>query len=152
MVNDLDDTIRQIRTSIFQLTVTDSPDQGLRAAVLAVLRQVAPPLGFEPAIRFSGPIDTLARGAIIHEVEAVVREAVTNAAKHARATEVVVQITADAYSLSVDVSDNGIGLDQPTRSSGLRNLKRRAAKLGGTLTVKPCEPSGTQVLWTVPAA
>ena len=149
-IEDLDDTIRQIRTSIFQLTRTDAAEPGLRAAVLAVIGQVSPLLGFEPAIRFSGPIDTLARGAIVHEVEAIIREAVTNAAKHARSTEVVVQVTADADTLSVAVSDNGVGVEQPTRRSGLDNLKRRAAKLGGTLTITRREPQGTQILWAIP--
>ena len=104
---------------------------------MAVLRNVTPLLGFEPSVRFVGPIDTLIRGTVIHEIEAMVREAVTNAAKHAQPTQVIVQITADADSLSVDISDNGIGisLHPARRASGLRNLKRRAENLDGTLTI-----------------
>ena len=112
-IDDINNTIRQIRTSIFELTRTDTDEIGLRAAVLAVIRQVTPLLGFEPTIRFSGPVDTVVPGAVNHEIEAVVRESVTNTAKHARATRLSVQLTADSHNLSVEISDNGIGVGQP---------------------------------------
>ena len=149
-VEDINGTIRQIRTSIFELTRADTTEIGLRSAVLAVIRQVTPLLGFEPTVRFSGPVDTLVPGAVLHEIEAVVREAVTNTAKHARATRLIVQVTADSRSLSVAISDNGIGIGQPERLSGLRNLQRRAAKLGGTLNLTKGEPTGTEILWSIP--
>ena len=149
-VEDINGTIRQIRTSIFELTRTDANEIGLRAAVLAVIRQVTPLLGFEPTIRFSGPIDTLVPGTVLHEIEAVVREAVTNTAKHARATRLIVQLVGDSRSVSVAIVDNGIGVGQPKRLSGLRNLQRRATRLGGTLTLTDGEPSGTKILWTIP--
>ncbi len=151
-VADINGTIRQIRTSIFQLTRTDTTDIGLRAAVLAVIQQLTPLLGFEPTIRFSGPVDTVVPGTIHHEIEAVVRESVTNAAKHAHATQLVVQLTADHTTMSVAISDNGIGVGQPQRLSGLRNLNRRATQLGGTLSIAQREPTGTQILWTIPTA
>ena len=151
-VADINGTIRQIRTSIFQLTSTDTTEIGLRAAVLAVVRQVTPLLGFEPTIRFSGPVDTVIPAAIHHEIEAVVRESVTNAAKHARSTQLVVQLAVDSTTLSVAIADNGIGVGQPQRLSGLRNLNRRANQLGGTLRVAKREPTGTQILWTIPTA
>ena len=153
-VHGINDTIRQIRTSIFQLASPDHAEQTLRAAVLAVLRDVAPLLGFEPSVRFVGPVDTLAGGAVINEIEAVVREAVTNAAKHARPSKVTVQITAESDTLWVDISDNGIGvsLHPARRSSGLRNLRRRAENLEGTLSITRRNPTGTQLRWVIPIA
>ena len=150
IVTDIDDTIRQVRTSIFQLDSDGSRDSGLRAAVLTVVHQVTPALTFVPSVRFTGPVDTLIHGAVIGDVEAVVREGVTNVAKHARASEVSVQVSADGGWLSVDIADNGVGIDRPNRSSGLENLRRRAEELGGTLTIDHRQPGGTLIQWTIP--
>jgi signal transduction histidine kinase len=151
VVDDIDDTIRQIRTSIFQLRSGDAQQRaGLRSAVLAVTAQVTPMLGFEPAVRFSGPADTLVPPAVVGDVEAVVREATTNAAKHAHASEVTVDLSVTADTLRVEVGDDGVGLGTPQRSSGLDNLRRRAQELGGTLTIQARPTGGTQLLWTIP--
>ncbi|MET1007690.1 MAG: GAF domain-containing sensor histidine kinase [Propionibacteriaceae bacterium] len=150
IVVDIDDTIRQVRTSIFQLKSTENTGQGLRSAVLEVTGQVTPLLGFDPAVRFTGPADTVVTGAVIADIEAVVREGLTNVAKHARATEAVVQITASGSQLWVDVSDNGEGLGSSSRRSGLDNLRRRAEVLGGALTIDQNEEKGTRLQWTIP--
>ena len=80
--------------------------------------QVTPALTFVPSVRFTGPVDTLIHGAVIGDVEAVVREGVTNVAKHARASEVSVQVSAEGGWLSVDISDNGVGIGSPNRPAG----------------------------------
>ena len=149
-VEDINGTIRQIRTSIFQLTSTDTTDIGLRAAVLAVIRQVTPLLGFEPTIRFSGPVDTLVSGAVLHEIEAVVRESVTNAANTPERPNSSFSSLPTAALCPSPSPTTAIGVGQPKRLSGLRNLKRRATQLGGTLSVTKGEPTGTQILWTIP--
>jgi signal transduction histidine kinase len=150
IVSDIDDTIRQVRTSIFQLRSNQTTDRGLRSAVLTVAMQVTPLLGFEPAVWFRGPTDTLVHEDVIADIEAVVREAVTNIAKHAQATEAIVQLTADGYRLCVEVSDNGVGLKDSARRSGLANLQRRAEDLGGTMTIERPPTGGTRVLWMIP--
>jgi signal transduction histidine kinase len=150
IVSDIDDTIRQIRTSIFQLREAPDSARTLRAEVLQVVSQVTPLLGFHPSVQFSGPIDTLTDEAVIADVEAVVREAMTNAARHARSTELLVVVTAQANELVVQVSDNGVGLGEPQRRSGLDNLSRRATQLGGKLTVTRRDAGGTQLQWTIP--
>ena len=102
--------------------------------------------------RFHGPLDTVVAAAELDAVAAVVREAVTNVAKHAQATELDVELRVDGNQLSVDVSDNGIGLgpnDDPRRS-GLDNLKRRADIWQGTLTLTANQPHGTRLSWTIP--
>lgn len=149
-VAEIDNTIRQLRTSIFQLSLDDGPGAGLRAAVLEVLRQLTPVLGFEPAFDVVGPVDTVTAGELQEQVVAVVREAVTNAAKHSRATAVGVTLRTDGLSLGLDVVDNGVGLGDSTRRSGLSNLRHRARRLGGSLQVVAPETGGTGLMWTVP--
>ena len=152
LVADLDDTIGQVRTSIFHLQATETDDTGLRAAVLAVVRQVAPVLGSAPAVRFSGPVDTLIHGTVIGEIEAVIREGMTNVAKHAQASQVTLEVSAAGRWLTVRLSDDGIGMRQPQRGSGLGNLRHRAEGLGGSLTIEDHHGGGTMLTWTIPVA
>jgi signal transduction histidine kinase len=150
LVSDLDDTIGQIRTSIFHLQAGEAGDPGLRVAILAVVGQVAPGLGFAPAVRFAGPVDTLVHGSVIGEIEAVSREGLTNVAKHAQASQVAVEVSADRGLLSVRISDDGVGMRRPVRSSGLGNLRQRAEGRGGSLTIEARPGGGTVLTWTIP--
>ena len=149
VVADLDDTIRQIRTSIFQLRGHELAGPSLRGAILAVVEQVTPTLAFRPGVRFRGPVDTVVDDRLITEAEAVVREAATNAAKHAHASKLSVELRVTGHRLTIDVTDNGTGLTGSETRSGLANLDQRANALGGELRVDP-EASGTRVHWTVP--
>jgi signal transduction histidine kinase len=151
VVDDIDDTIRQIRTSIFQLRSSGAAhaSQSLRSAVLAIAAQVTPLLGFEPSVRFGGPIDTMVPAGVTSDVEAVVREGITNAAKHAEASEVTVELALEGQVLTVEVIDDGVGFGQTGRLSGLANLRRRAEELGGAMAVSSPEHGGTQLTWTV---
>jgi two-component system, NarL family, sensor histidine kinase DevS len=150
IVDDLDATIRQIRTSIFQLQqLPQARAPGLRARLLDVATDLTPVLGFEPAVRFSGVIDAGADD-LGEDVLAVVRESLSNVARHARAASVEVDVAATADRLTVDVRDDGVGLGRTDRRSGLDNLRRRAERRGGTCTVGPREPAGTWLSWSVP--
>ena len=149
-VDDLDATIRQIRTSIFQLQqLPQTRAPGLRARVLDVATDLTPVLGFEPAVRFSGVIDAVADD-VGEDVLAVVRESLSNVARHARAASAEVDVAATADRLSVQVRDDGVGLGSTDRRSGLDNLRRRAERRGGSCTVGSREPAGTCVSWSVP--
>jgi len=151
-VDDLDATIRQIRTSIFQLQqLPQTRAPGLRARLLDVATDLTPVLGFEPAVRFSGVIDAVADD-LGEDVLAVVRESLSNVARHARAAAAEVDVAATADRLTVDVRDDGVGLGPTDRRSGLDNLRRRAEQRGGTCTVGPREPAGTWLSWSVPLA
>ena len=151
-VDDLDATIRQIRTSIFQLQqLPQTRAPGLRARLLDVATDLTPVLGFEPAVRFSGVIDSVADD-VGEDVLAVVRESLSNVARHARAGSAEVEVAATADRLTVDVGDDGVGLGPTDRRSGLDNLRRRAEHRGGTCTVGPREPTGTWLSWSVPLA
>ena len=113
-----------------------------------MVTDVTPALGFEPAVRFSGLLDTVPDG-VADDVLAVLREALTNAARHAHATGVEVELTATADRLTLDVRDDGSGIGDTTRRSGLANLRHRAERHGGALTVNS-GPTGTRLVWTVP--
>ena len=149
-VDDLDATIRQIRTSIFQLQqLPQTRAPGLRARLLDVATDLTPVLGFEPAVRFSGLIDAVGHD-IGEDVLAVVRESLSNVARHARAASAEVDVAATADRLTVDIRDDGIGLGSTDRRSGLDNLRRRADRRDGTFTVEPRKPTGTWLSWSVP--
>jgi signal transduction histidine kinase len=148
----LDDTIGAIRQAIFELRQADQTS--LQARVIAAVREISPALGFTPELRFEGPLDTLLNRQIGDHVLAVVREGLINAAKHAAATGIAVSVSAIVSDrLTVIISDDGTGLGQPVRISGLANMRSRAEELGGTLTtVSPTGPGagGTRLEWTVP--
>ncbi|HEY6744393.1 MAG TPA: GAF domain-containing protein [Mycobacteriales bacterium] len=149
-VDDLDNTIRQIRTSIFQLhLLPQSGMPGLRAQLLDVAAELTPALGFEPSVRFSGLLDALPDD-VAEDVVAVLREALANVARHAHARRVDVDLTRSAVRLQLEVRDDGDGLGASTRRSGLDNLRHRAERRGGTFHVRPNEPRGTCLSWTIP--
>jgi signal transduction histidine kinase len=150
-IGTLDDTIRQIRGSIFQLQQEPAAaDTGVRARLLAVLADVTPALGFEAGIRFSGVLEGAVSDDLLEDLLAVLREALTNVARHAAAQTVETSVAANGGLLELEVSDDGRGIGAPTRSSGLSNLRRRAEERGGTFAVEPRLPSGTRLTWTVP--
>ena len=149
IVDDLDETIRQIRTTIFELRGPLTPQPStVRSQVVDVIDEVVPMLGFSPALRFTGPVDTIVPDEVAGDLIAVVREALSNIARHAHASAAAVEVTATPAQLTVDVADNGVGIGESKRRSGLANLARRAERYGGSLTLPDHE--GTQLRWTIP--
>lgn len=152
-IRDLDDTISQIRTTIFQLhQLPEATPAGVRSQLLAVVSDVAPALGFTPAVRFSGPLESVLTTDVVDDLLAVLREALTNVARHAHAGSAEVNLSTGADGVVLDVRDNGIGIPADGRRSGLINLQRRAEHHGGILTCTPRDPSGTRLTWTIPQA
>jgi signal transduction histidine kinase len=84
------------------------------------------------------------------DLEAVLREALSNAARHARARSVTVDVSAGDSRLALVVTDDGVGMGDTTRRSGLANLRQRAERHGGGCTVEPADPTGTRLRWHVP--
>lgn len=158
VVDTLDDTISQIRTSIFALQQAGAPSSGgFRAEVLEVVGDAARVLGFTPDLRFSGPIDArLGSGApdpnanVAEDLIAVLREALSNVARHAHATRVDVDLIVDDATTTLEVRDNGVGMGPTTRRSGLSNLRARSQRHGGTFDLAPADPAGTSLRWSVP--
>ncbi|MBK6014924.1 GAF domain-containing sensor histidine kinase [Streptomyces sp. MBT53] len=157
-VDELDITIQEIRTAIFALQQgpTEAPS-GLRTRVLREINTAAVPLGFTPAHRFVGAVDTVVGDLTGKNLIAALREALSNAFRHAAATriEVVVDATAPLPDgrpgVRLTVADDGVGIPEGGRRSGLRNLKRRAESLGGDSWYGPGDGGrGTTVVWQAP--
>jgi signal transduction histidine kinase len=143
-VEDIDATIRDLRAAIFELH--HRPGQvSLRADVQALVDEYAAPLGFRPELVCTGPLDTAVPGTIRPQILAVVRESLSNVVRHARASGVRVEIVATSKDVTARVSDDGIGITSTDRRSGLRNLRERAAALGGAVRIEPNQPRGTVV-------
>ncbi|GAA2003406.1 sensor histidine kinase [Catenulispora subtropica] len=151
-VADLDDTIKVIRSTIFALSEHGSPETapGLRSQVLEVCQDATAALGFAPSVRFTGPVDYEVPEEAVEHALAVVREALSNVARHAGATRAEVDLETVEGSLELRVADDGVGLPEGGRRSGLNNLADRAAGLGGDFTVGPGERGGTVLVWRVP--
>ncbi|MDX3716288.1 GAF domain-containing protein [Streptomyces europaeiscabiei] len=153
VVDDLDDTIKTVRSTIYALREGDRPGprSGLRAKLLTETDQAAGLLGFTPALRMTGLLDTDVPAEHAEHLLAVLRETLSNTGRHAQATAVEITAETDGTLLRLRVADNGRGIDPAVdRRSGLDNLRRRASDLGGSFTLTPNEPTGTIVDWTVP--
>lgn len=149
VVNSLDDSIRQIRTAIFGLRPRTTVDGGLRDAVLETAREASRGLGFNPGVRFEGPVDLLADADLMGDVIAVIREALSNIARHARAHSAHVRLRATADELKVVVTDDGVGMDGArTTRSGLSNLESRAHAHHGALEIDTSPDRGTTLTWS----
>jgi signal transduction histidine kinase len=149
-VEDIDRTIRRIRTSIFELRgMLSSAADGLRQRVLEVTSDLAAALGFAPHVTFSGVLDVRLTDALIDDVVACVRETLANVAKHARAKSAMVDLSLAGEVLTVMVTDDGVGVRDNGRSSGTANLGARAQKWGGTFALAPGPTGGTTATWTV---
>ncbi|MEV0183296.1 GAF domain-containing sensor histidine kinase [Streptomyces sp. NPDC050625] len=152
-VDDLDETIKIIRSTIFGLQAREGPaGTGLRARVVGVVGEATPVLGFAPSVRMEGLVDTdVPRETADHAV-AVLSEALTNIARHARADRADVILKTDGRELCLTVTDNGVGIPPEGRRSGLRNMQERARQLGGRLELRSPEDGGTTLVWQVPVA
>jgi len=153
-VDGLDETIFQLRRMIGRLQRTASVDHGGGAALagrlLDVLTEVSPALGFNPTVHLTG-LNVPLPADIDEDLLAVLREALTNVARHARADSAEVEVAATADRLTVTVTDDGTGIDAaPARRSGLHNMDRRAHDHHGAFSAEALHRSGTQVTWTVP--
>jgi len=159
-VEELDVTIQEIRTAIFALQQgpAEAPS-GLRTRVLREINTAAVPLGFQPSHRFVGPVDALVGDLTGKNLIAALREALSNAFRHARASRIDVVVDADVIlpdgrkGVRLTVADDGVGIPGGGRRSGLKNLKRRAESLGGDSRHGPgigADGGGTTVVWEAP--
>ncbi|MFI0938440.1 GAF domain-containing protein [Streptomyces sp. NPDC021020] len=153
VVDDLDETIRIIRSTIFGLGRRGRREEsGLRARLLGEIDTASEALGFAPTLRMSGLLDTLVPAGVAEHLLAVLREALSNAARHAGATAVDVAAEVSDASVRLRVADDGRGIaPEATRRSGLANARTRAEELDGALTLAPGPSgSGTVLEWAVP--
>lgn len=149
-VDALDDTIKEIRSSIFALHArSDLQPHGLPARILGVVEEMTGVLGFPPSVQLGGRLDDRVPRDIENHLLSALREALANAARHSGASRVDVTVQADAE-LVLTVRDNGTGIKPGGRRSGLRNLEQRAAALDGELRTAAADGCGTELVWRVP--
>ncbi|MFN8035604.1 MAG: GAF domain-containing sensor histidine kinase [Acidimicrobiia bacterium] len=150
-VDELDETIREIRTTIFALEPRSTAGRSIRAEILGVIAEATNRLGFQPHIHFDGPIDHTVPGPVADHLLAVLREALSNVVRHSEASRVDVVVRAEA-DLTLRVLDNGVGSTGRAagKGRGLENLAARAAQLGGFFAVGPGANGGTTLEWRVP--
>ena len=148
-VDAIDDVIREIRETIFDLQ-QPAGAATLRTRVREVAAEARDQLGFSPRLSFRGPVESAVPDPVVPHLLAVVREALSNTARHARASSVEVVIEATDSQVSVCVADDGVGPPAgPTSGNGLVNMAARADELGGDLRVLAREPRGTRLEWRV---
>lgn len=148
-IDGLDQSIKELRMAVFSLQGGESTPDGLRGRLHATLTDSATGLGFEPRLQFDGPIDRIDSHVAEHLVP-VLREALSNVARHANARHVRVAL-AVADDITLTVSDDGIGVpDEVLGGRGLTNIVERARRLGGDATISAQVTGGSQLVWRVP--
>lgn len=152
VVDDLDTTIQQIRSTIFALQAREDSHgaDGLRDRITVATVRAAEQLGFAPAVRMEGLLDTDLPAEIGSDAFAVVQELLANVVRHAQATRVDLTVRLDDDAFTIRVQDNGTGMSDTGRRSGLSNLTRRAEKHGGHVEIGSGDDGGTVVTWQVP--
>jgi len=154
-VDAMDLTIKDIRATIFALQDRGADEPDLRGDILDLVEEMTPSFGFAPSLRLGSGLGGEIRPEVAEQALAALREALSNAARHAAASrvDVTVDVGADGM-LTVQVTDNGTGIPAEGRRSGLHNLASRAEKLGGELRLSPADPDapspGTRLEWRVP--
>ncbi|TFC52578.1 GAF domain-containing protein [Cryobacterium sp. TMT1-21] len=147
-VQALDAAIVEIRTAIFALTLPAHPDRpSLRHRVIDLLTELGPLFEQPPRVVFSGPIDLVTPADLADDLVAVIREGLTNVVRHARAGETVVSLTVVADSITIEISDDGVGRAKAAHSGGIDNLAARAGRWQGNFTLDDRAPRGTRLRW-----
>jgi len=151
-INEIDGTIRDIRTSIFSLHARRMPTAGLRDDVLATAREAARALGFEPRVVFVGPVDSATPEAVRDQLVPTLREALSNVVKHAAATAVTISVSLAGDAVALEVVDDGTGVlaGGIHGGRGVGNMTERALVLSGHCELRPAEGGGTLFEWRVP--
>jgi PAS domain S-box-containing protein len=150
-VDDLDDAIRSLRSTVFALSTPSPISSGLRERVAELAQQASRSLGFMPSVHLDGPIDLTVPPAIAEQLVPALHEMLANVARHAHATAVTVEVAVDQSEVAVHVSDNGVGPpERPRHRGGLANLADRARLVGGAFTLGHRPGGGSVASWTAP--
>jgi PAS domain S-box-containing protein len=150
-VEAIDEVIREIRETIFDLNRPSAVGLDVRQRVRAVAAEAAESLGSPARVSFRGPVEAAVNEPVLAQVLLVLREALSNVARHARASRVDVVLVADGETVTLSVADDGVGLPEgPLAGHGLENMTRRAAEFGGECVVSRRRPTGTILKWRVP--
>lgn len=148
-VDDLDEAIKDVRRSIFELHRGDRWGDAF-VEVTALVQSAANRIGNDPQLTIEGDLEALLTPDLLSDLTAVLRESLSNVARHADAAHVAVDVACSEQELRVVISDDGRGLPSSYEPSGLANLRQRAEQRGGSLTVTSSGQTGTTLCWSVP--
>jgi signal transduction histidine kinase len=149
-VDDLDGTIRELRSTIYGLQAPQDGPASLRALLLQAVDAGTEQLGFAPSLRLDGLLDTLVPASVSEHLLPALREMLSNVARHAQARSVDILVAVRDGELLLEVTDDGVGIGDTDRRSGLANLAARASSLGGSMVPRSSPGNGTQISWRVP--
>jgi signal transduction histidine kinase len=144
----VDTTIRRIRSTVFELQPTLEAGASLQTRLLAVIGEETDTLDYPTRIQLSGSLDVTVDDALVEDLLAVTREALSNCARHANATSIDVRVELTDGQLTLQVIDNGHGISNPTHCGGLTTMRRHAETHNGTLQVATPDGGGTHLIWT----
>lgn len=147
-VDALDATSNRIRSLISEMPggIRSVRRPSLPKRLIAIVDSITPALDCLPTVSFVGPVPSIDE-VLGEDLEAVLREALTNVARHAGATSVQVRVAVIDSRLTLDVIDNGQGIGNTARRSGLRNMSVRAERHHGALAYAVPDGGGTQLTW-----
>lgn len=149
-VDTIDDIIDELRSTIYGLRHRASGQATTRERVFSIVDEMQPSLGFPPTVVMTGDIEVLSDPVIVNHLLAVLREALSNTARHAGASEAKVTLGLIDGRLELEMVDNGVGLKENVPRSGLANLADRAVTLDGSFEIRGHTPTGTTLRWSVP--
>ena len=145
-VDDLHGVVQDFRTAIFNLRINATEVAGLRRQLDEVINEISGDL--DTTVQYKGPLSVI-EAALAEDAEAVIREAIGNAVRHAGATKLIIAIDV-ADELSIDIVDNGKGISDNITGSGLIGLRQRAEMVGGSFTIGTGPAGGTRLRWAAP--
>jgi signal transduction histidine kinase len=146
VTTELDDTIRELRDTIYSLRTNDTAEP-LTGRILRAVQQESLSAGVTPQLVFTGPVDESIPEDVAAHLLPVLSEALSNALRHSEADEIKISVSAEPELVEVLISDDGNGFSAPARLSGLANIQHRANLLGGNCTVDSTPGKGTTVRW-----
>jgi len=150
-IDEIDITIRDIRSSIFALHTRRALAGSLRDDTLAMAREASRALGFEPTVAFDGPIDSVVTDDMREHMLATLREGLSNVTRHAHASSVSIELVVDAQEATLRIRDNGVGISNPNLGNGLQNMHERAMSIGGVCKITAASANGgTEIEWRIP--
>ncbi|WP_342028177.1 GAF domain-containing sensor histidine kinase [Arthrobacter alpinus] len=152
VTTELDETIRDLRNTIYSLRVSSGETELLSDLILRTVRNAAKTLAFAPRLNLAGPIDSAVSEETAKHLLAVLSEGLSNAVRHSDAGAIEVSVDVTSELVSVIIDDDGIGVGDLDHRSGLLNMEQRAEILHGTFDLESGENSGTRLTWSVPAA
>ncbi|WP_235012874.1 GAF domain-containing sensor histidine kinase [Arthrobacter sp. SLBN-100] len=152
VTGELDDTIRQLRDTVYSLQARGSAQELLSSRLLRTVQKAAWQAGFNPDMELTGPIDETVTEDVAMQLVPVLTESVSNAVRHSGADSISIRVTAHRDSVVLMVRDNGCGFENPGRMGGLDNMRQRAARVGGRCVISSSPGQGTFVTWTAPVA